>query len=169
MTKTTKTDKTGAIKTIDKSVLKAGTNNKLNLKQTYLIDDILKNAGRDKKKTNAQMYKDNIARDKNQSTDVASTEFNSTLKKPKIQKALQEVLIDNNIDKDSILKTELNIINKAYNINQLNTALNGNHKLMELEGMTQLQPNTQINIQVNKINKMSDNEINDRLKDIITL
>lgn len=165
---TDKRDKTGEIKTIDKTVLKAGTNNKLNLKQTYLIDDILKNAGRDKKKTNAQMYKDNIARDKNQSTEVASTEFNSTLKNPKIQKALTEVLIDNNIDKDSILKTHLDILDQSQALNQMSTARNCNKDLMELEGMTQLQPTQQTNIQIN-IDKLTNDEINNKLKDIITL
>ena len=159
---------TNISKTIDKSVMKASKNNNLSIKQTYFIDDIIKNTGRDIKKTNAELYIDNIAKDKSKSKEVASVDYNKNLKKTKIQKALSEVLVDNNIDKDSILKTELDIIDKAYNINQLNTALNGNHKLMELEGMTQQQPTIQNNIQVN-IDKLSSKEINDKLKDIISL
>ena len=99
---------------------------------------------------------------------MASVEFNKNLNKPSIIKTLQEVLVDANINKKSILKREINIIDKAFEINQLNTALTGNHKLMELEGMTTLQPSNQTNIQIN-IEKMSKEEINNKLKDIITL
>ena len=155
------------IQKLDKIINKAGDKNKLSLKQKYLVKDIVENTTRKRKKTNAQLYKDNLARQE-VSTEVASVEFNKNLNKPSIIKTLQEVLVDANINKKSILKREINIIDKAFEINQLNTALTGNHKLMELEGMTTLQPSNQTNIQIN-IEKMSKEEINNKLKDIITL
>ena len=163
--KPTENTKTGS--KIDKEVFKAGENNKLSLNQTALVNDIVKNITRDKKKTGAEMYQDNLARQE-VSTEVASVEFNKNLSKPKIKATLQEVLQASNINKRTILNTHIDIIDKSIKFNKLNVARDCNKDFMELEGMTTFQPTKQTNIQIN-IEKMTTNEIDDKLKDIITL
>ena len=158
-TKTEKPAKTGS--KIDKTIYEAGIKNGLNIKDIKFTQDILKG------KPQYKAYKDNIAKP---NTDIKSIEpkASAKLSNDKIQQTLKDVLVSNNITKDSVIKQHQSILTQAIEVNQLSTAEKCNTKFMQLLGIDTFQPTKQTNIQIN-IEKMTTNEIDNKLKDIITL
>ena len=98
----------------------------------------------------------------------AQIHFRDGITSQEIQQTLKDVLISNNITKDSVIKQHQSILSQAIEVNQLSTAEKCNTKFMQLLGIDSFQPSKQTNIQIN-IDKMSNEDINDKLKDIITL
>ena len=144
-----------------KTLYEKGVANGLNIKDIKFCGDLIEG------KSQTEAYQDNIAKE-NTLPETTRVKASLKTKKDKIQKTIKEVLIQNKITKDSVLKTHQIILNKAININQLSTAEKANTKFMQLLGIDTFQPTQQTNIQIN-IDKMSKEDINDRLKYIISL
>ena len=155
-----KTDKTGA--KIDKVLYEAGIKNGLNIKDIKFCGDIIKG------KTQTEAYKNNIAKPTTTDRKTVDTSASEKVRKKEIQNTLKDVLISNNITKDSVIKQHQAILTQAIEVKQLSTAEKCNTKFMQLLGIDTYQPTQQTNIQIN-IDKMSNEDINNKLKDIITL
>lgn len=149
-------------KKIDKAIYEAGIKNKLNIKDIGFVQDIIKG------KTQTEAYKNNIAKPTTTDRKTVDTSASEKVRKKEIQNTLKDVLISNNITKDSVIKQHQAILTQAIEVNQLSTAEKCNTKFMQLLGIDTYQPSTTNNIQVN-IDKLSIEQVNDRLKDIITL
>lgn len=154
-------EKTPTIKQIDKTVFEAGQRNGLNIKDTKFCGSLIEG------KSQSEAYRLNIA-DKNTTPETIRVKASLKTRKDKIQKTIKEVLTTNKITRDSVVKTHNLILNKAIDINQLSVAEKANTKFMQLLGMEEIQPQNQTNIQIN-IEKMTKEDIDNKLKDIITV
>ena len=154
-------EKPQTINIIDAEVVKVGLKNGLNVKDIGFTQDLIKG------ESQTEAYRKNIAGE-DTLNETMRVKASLKTKKDKIQKTIKEVLTVNEITRDSVVKTHQLILNKAIDINQLSTAEKANTKFMQLLGMEEIQPQNQTNIQIN-IDKLSNEEIDSKLKDIITI
>jgi len=156
-------EKQNAIKKINKSVFKRSIENGLQLKQAQTINDYLLNP--ETKGNITASYLLNHKSTQGSADSLASRMLDNV----KVIKTIEEVLVDNDITKNSIIQTHKQIQSEALADKDFTNARETNRDFMKITGILKNDNTTPIiAVQVvNNINNMQPEEIDNTLNELL--
>ena len=157
-------EKQNAIKKINKSVFKRSIENGLQLKQAQTINDFILNP-----ETKGNIKASYLLNHKSKNPANAQVNGSKMLSNPIIIKTIEEVLVDNDITKNSIIQTHKQIQQKALDDKDFTNARETNRDFMRITGILKNDNTTPIiNLAVvNNINNMQPDEIDSTLNELL--